>query len=221
MAPCFEASESYARCVQEAARAQLEREVRERCERGDHAGAATALLQGYGPEILSFLMAIHRDPVETEDVFSEVAESVWTGLPRFAWESSARTWAYSVARHVSKTCRRNAARRDRRVVKWTGSDFERVVAQVRTNTSAFLRTERRTRLQALRDSLAEDDRLLLVLRVDRDLSWKELARILSQTDADGAMDAEGLARVAARLRKRFQVLKDKLRAMAAREGLVE
>ncbi len=207
--------------MQEEARAQLEREVREPCERGDYAAAATALLRGYGPEILRFLMAIHRDPVESEDVFSEVAENVWTGLPRFAWESTARTWAYAVARNVSKTRRRNAARRERRIVNRTSSFFEEVVAKVRTDTSAFLRTERRTRLQALRDSLAEDDRSLLVLRVDRDLSWKELARILSDTGPDGLLDDEAVAREAARLRKRFQLLKDKLREMAAREGLVE
>ena len=205
--------------MQEAARATLEREVRERCDRGDYDAAATAILRGYGPEILGFLKAIHRDRVETEDVFSEVAQNVWTGLPRFAWECSARSWAYSVARHVSKTRLRNAARRDRRIVHKTSSFFEAAVAKVRTDTAAFLRTERRTRLQALRDSLAEDDRALLVLRVDRDLSWKDLASILS--DADGPKDEHALTREAARLRKRFQVVKDKLRAMAAREGLVE
>jgi RNA polymerase sigma-70 factor (ECF subfamily) len=207
--------------VQEVARARLESEVRERCERGDHAGAATAILRGYGPEIFGFLMSIHRDQVEAEDVFSEVAENVWTGLPRFAWESTARSWVYAVARNVSKTRRRNAARRERRVVHRTRSFFEDVVAKVRTDTAAFLRTERRTRLQALRDSLPEDDRALLVLRVDRDLSWKDLARILSDSGPDGPLDDAALARESARLRKRFQVLKDKLREIAAREGLVE
>jgi RNA polymerase sigma-70 factor (ECF subfamily) len=166
-------------------------------------------------------MAIHRDQPETEEVFSIVAESIWSGLPRFAWESSVRTWAYSVARNVSKTRLRNAARRGRRVAQRTGSFFEEVVAKVRTETSAFLRTERKTRLQALRDSLEEEDRALLVLRVDRDLSWKELARILWETNPDRPVDEPSLAREAARLRKRFQVVKDRLREMAAREGLVD
>jgi len=177
--------------VHEEHRAKVEREVRERCESGDHAGAATAVLQGYGQEILGFLVAIHRDKAEADEVFSEVAESVWTGLPRFAWESSVRTWAYAVARHVSKTRLRNAGRRQRRMANRTGSFFEAVVDKVRTETSAFLRTEKRTRLQALRDSLTEDDRSLLVLRVDRGLSWKELARILSETDSAEPLEGDG------------------------------
>ena len=207
--------------MRDEARERIEREARERWDSGDHGGAATAVLQGYGQEILGFLVAIHRDKTEADEVFSQVAESVWTGLPRFAWESSVRTWAYAVARNVSKTHLRNAGRRGRRVVTRTGSFFEEVVDKVRTETSAFLRTEKRTRLQELRDTLPEDDRSLLILRVDRGLSWKELARILSQTDSDGPMSEDALARESARLRKRFQVVKDRLRELARQEGLVE
>jgi RNA polymerase sigma-70 factor (ECF subfamily) len=205
--------------VQEEARARAEREVKERCDRGDHAAAATELLRAYGAEILGFLAAIHRNRVEAEEVFSVVAENVWTGLPRFAWDSTARTWAYAVARNVSKTRQRDLARRERRQVLRTGSFFEQVVEKVRTETSAFLATEKRTRLQELRDSLPEDDRSLLVLRVDRRLSWKELARVLS--DDEGPLDDAALAREAARLRKRYQVVKDRLRELARSEGLVE
>ncbi len=94
---------------------------------------------------------------------------------------------------------------------------------MRTQTKAFLRTENKTRLQELRDSLPEEDRMLLVLRVDRGLAWNDLARILSEGD-DGAETAglpglsdPSIAREAARLRKRFQLVKDRLREMAKRE----
>ena len=202
--------------MDDAERGALESSVRALCDRGDHAGAATALLDGYGEEIFGFLMAVHRDEAEADEVFSRLAENVWTGLPRFAWESSVRTWAYSVARHVS-----NRARRERHVVRPGDSFFKDVVERVRTQTASFLRTEKRTRLQALRDSLSEDDRTLLVLRVDRDLSWKDLARILAEKDGAEPLDDEALARAAARLRKRFQVVKDQLRETARREGLID
>jgi RNA polymerase sigma-70 factor (ECF subfamily) len=203
-----------------AAHARVERDVRAKCDTGDHAGAATAILQGYGPEIFGFLMAIHRDRAEADEVFAELAEGIWTGLPRFAWESSVRTWAYSVARHASTTRLRNAKRRERRIVHRTGSFFEEVAEKVRTETSAFLRTARKTRLEELRDELPEEDRSLLVLRIDRGLAWKDLARILSEADPAHPPDEEFLARESARLRKRFQVVKDRLREMARREGLV-
>ena len=90
---------------------------------------------------------------------------------------------------------------------------------VRTQTVEFLRTEKRTRLQALRDALPEEDRMLLVLRVDRQLAWNELARILGE--GGEGLDAQALGREAARLRKRFQLVKDRLRELAKKEGLIE
>ena len=98
--------------------------------------------------------------------------------------------------------------------------LEGVAHAVRTETLAFLRTEKRTRLQALRDSLPEEDRMLLVLRVDRQLAWNDLARVLHEADEGTPLDDAAIAREAARLRKRFQVLKEKLVEAGRREGLV-
>jgi RNA polymerase sigma-70 factor (ECF subfamily) len=92
---------------------------------------------------------------------------------------------------------------------------------VRTETLAFLRTETRTRLHSLRDSLPEEQRMLLVLRVDRQLAWNELARVLAETEGDAPLDDAALAKEAARLRKQFQLVKDRLRALAKKEGLID
>ena len=96
------------------ARDQLEKQVRALCDRGDYAAAATLTLRGYGPEILGFLLATHVSEPEAEDVFAELSEVLWRGLPSFAWDSSLRTWSYAVARFVSRTLRRNSARQRRR-----------------------------------------------------------------------------------------------------------
>jgi RNA polymerase sigma-70 factor (ECF subfamily) len=217
--------------VDEGARTRLETEVRALCDRGDHAAAATAILRGYGPELLGFLVAVHRDETAASDAFAELSEAVWRSLPRFAWESSVRTWAYAIAHNVSRTSRRNAARRNRKVVSPGESFFDQAAEKVRTETLAYLRTEKKTRLQALRDALPEEDRMLLVLRVDRGLAWNELARILAEGadgeeeggDGDDAstLDDATVAREAARLRKRFQLVKDRLRELARKEGLLE
>jgi RNA polymerase sigma-70 factor (ECF subfamily) len=207
--------------MDETARDRLEQEVRHLCESGSYEGAATEVLRGYGSEIFGFLVAIHPSEADASDAFSELAEAIWRGLPRFAWESSVRTWAYAVARNITRTRKRNAARRDRRVVGGSDSVVQEVAERVRTQTKAFLRTENKTRLQALRDSLPEEDRMLLVLRVDRGLAWNELARILSEGDGSDAPDDVALAKEAARLRKRFQLVKERLRELAKREGLLE
>ena len=117
--------------------------------------------------------------------------------------------------------RRTAGRRERRVASVDDAFFTAIVETVRTETSAFLRTEKRTRLQALRDSLPEQDQLLLVLRVSRGFAWNEVARIVGGSTADEPIDVAAEAKEAARLRKRFQLVKDRLREMARSEGLTD
>ena len=207
--------------MDEATRARLEHDVRSACAGGDLERAATLAVRGYGPEILGFLVATLRSESDASDVFAETTEALWKGLPTFAWESSLRTWAYAVARNIARTRRRDAARRDRRARAASDSSMDQVAQAVRTETLAFLRTEKKTRLQALRDTLPEEDRMLLVLRVDRGLAWNELARVLREADGEGEMNDAEIAREAARLRKRFQLVKDRLRELAKKEGLIE
>ena len=57
----------------------------------------------------------------------------------------------------------------------------------------------------------EEDRTLLVLRVDRALEWEEVARV---TLGVAEPDATLLKRETERLRKRFQLLKDELKGRA-------
>ena len=72
--------------------------------------------------------------------------------------------------------------------------------------------------RALRETLDPDDRVLLVLRVDRDLQWNEVARVMLGDEAPSDGD---LAREAARLRKRFQLLKEDLKRRAKDAGLMD
>jgi len=207
--------------MDEATRLRLEGEVKSQCEAGDWDGAATAILRGFGSEIFAFLVAVERSEAEASDTFSDLAEAVWRGLPSFAWESSVRTWTYAVARNLARRRARDAARQGRRGPRAGESALDAVAAQVRTETAGFLRTEKRTRLQLLRDSLPPADRMLLILRIDRKLPWNDLATVLHEGDDDAPLDPQALARESTRLRQRFQWLKDKLRKMARDEGLLE
>lgn len=188
----------------------VERDVRALCDAGDHAAAATAALRGYGPELYSFLAAIHRD--DADDVFSEVSARMWRGIPKFAWQSSLRTWAYTIARNTSLTVRSKG----KREVALDDSEAAKLAVEVRTATKSYLRTEAKTKFAEIRSALPVEDQELLILRVDRGLDWKELA----QTLADAELDEAALKREAARLRKRFSVLKDKLLEAGRAAGLV-
>ena len=59
---------------------------------------------------------------------------------------------------------------------------------------------------------------LLVLRVDRAMSWNDVARVMLEDGEDDSDEAIG--RVAGRLRKRFQSVKETIRTRAAATGLL-
>jgi RNA polymerase sigma-70 factor (ECF subfamily) len=199
-------------------RVSLEVEIKTACGRGDWEAATTIALRGYGQEILGFLMAMHRDETAAADSFSEFAEGVWRGLATFGWSSSFRTWAYAIARNVTRLAFRGAARRNRWGRRVGLSSIRELAQRVRTATLSFLRTEKRSKLDALKATLSEADRALLILRVDRGLGWNELARVLG--DGAEAFDDAAVAREAARLRKRYQLVKARLHVLAQRNGLI-
>jgi RNA polymerase sigma-70 factor, ECF subfamily len=196
---------------------EVEADVRRLAEAKDWDGATTAALKGYGNEVLELLVALHRNETEAGDVFALFAEGVWRGLERFGWQSTLRTWLYAVARRSSLRYRRDRMRRSAREAPLPeGSSASILVAQVRERTASFLRTQGRSRIAALRETLDPDDQTLLMLRVDRELAWNELAQIMHE---DEPLDDDGIKRESMRLRKRFQLVKEKLHELARREGL--
>lgn len=200
--------------------AELERAIQDRLGRGDIDGGIELAMRGYGPEIFSFLVALHRDEDAACEVFSRFAEGLWRGIGVFSWESPFRTWAYGVARKASLKHRRDVRRRSARFAPLPeGSVISQMEEIVRTETMPHLRTEVRTRIMELRDSLDPEERELLMLRIDRELSWPELALVM-QEEGEAPLKGEALKREAARLRKRFQMVKEKLRELARREGLL-
>jgi RNA polymerase sigma-70 factor (ECF subfamily) len=193
----------------------LEEQIRNLLAKGDLHGAATKAVEGYGPEVYGFLITLVRDGRDASEVFSQTCEDLWSGLGRFEGKSSLRTWLYTLARHAAARFRRSPHRRPGRRVAM--SQVGELAERVRTGTLPYLRTEAKDRFASIRDSLDEDDRSLLVLRVDRGMSWSEIARVFSPDDSSDEM----LGRVAARLRKRFQLVKNEIRARARQAGLLQ
>lgn len=186
---------------------ELEAEVRRCCTSRDWARGTTLAVEGYGPQVLGYLVARTRDEAEAHDVFARWSEDIWRGLASFRWESSLRTWGYRLAHNAR--VRHQQRDRMRNYVPLSGApEILAMVAQVRTATAQHLRTEVKDAISKLRDALAEDDRSLLILRVDRGLSWAEIAAVHDDPDR------------AATYRKRFERAKARLAALAADAGLL-
>jgi RNA polymerase sigma-70 factor (ECF subfamily) len=199
-------------------RAEIEREVRRLCEGGAFVAATAAAIRVYGPEILGFLIAQHHSAGDADEVFSLWSEHLFRGLPRFGWGCSLRTWAYTLAHNASISFARGRRARARRERAAGSQEIAAVEQQVRTETPAHQRTEAKSKLAAIRDALPPEDRMLLVLRVDKRLEWKDLARVMLGEDGD--VTEAAIAKESQRLRKRFQLLKEKLVEAGKRAGIL-
>jgi RNA polymerase sigma-70 factor (ECF subfamily) len=193
----------------------LEEQLRAWRESGDLHQAATCAIEGYGPEILGFLVTWMRNEDDASEVFAQASEDFWAGLARFEGRSSYRTWFYTLARHAASRLRRSPHRRAERQAPLSAA--EDAAERVRSRTLPHLRTDVKDRFAAIREALDPEDRALLVLRVDREMSWNDIARVLAPEES--ATD-DGLTRAAARVRKRFQAVKEEIRERARAAGLL-
>jgi RNA polymerase sigma-70 factor (ECF subfamily) len=197
----------------------IEKLIRDAFDAQDYERAATLVIEQYGAELLGFLVRELRNGDDASDAFGQFSETFWKTLPSFEWRCSARTWAYKLARRVASHYRKRERRQERQQPLTQLSQLSIAVERVRTATLAYKRTDVKDRFQELREQLPQEDQTLLILRVDRRLSWLELAEIMLGDEA--APSPEQLKTEAARLRKRFQLAKDQLRKLAEEAGLLE
>jgi len=188
-------------------------EIQDLVRKGDFDPAATRLLEAYGPELYGFLVHAMSNETDAGEVFAQTAEDLWKGLPKFAFRCSLRTWLYVLARHALSRYRRSPWHR-----RGGDSRIDSATALARSRTQPWLRTDVKDRFRTLREALDEEDRALLALRIDRNLPWEDVARVML---GDAASDDAAVARESDRLRKRFQLLKDELRRRARDAGLLD
>jgi RNA polymerase sigma-70 factor (ECF subfamily) len=177
----------------------LESRIRDCLDRGELEQAATFAIRGYGPELLGYVVAILRDPDAGRDVFGQLSEDLWRGIGSFRGESSFRTWAYTLAWRAARRFDQEAYRR--RVRRLATSEVSKLAASVRSSTA----DRRKGLARRLRESLPPEDQTLLILRIDRGLSWAEVGQVMEVSPAAA--------------KKRYERVKQRLRAIAEREGL--
>jgi RNA polymerase sigma-70 factor (ECF subfamily) len=187
----------------------VEERIRERLEAGDPRAAATEAIRGLGPQVLRYLRSMLRDEDAARDAFSQFAENLWKGIASFRGQSSARAWALRLAWNAALDLRRDAWRRRGR--RFATGEASALAESIRTKTAVRVERQREA-LAELRASLSAEDRSLLLLRVDQQLSWEEVAEVLAEEGKPARPDA---------LMKRFERLKERLGKMARDRGLVE
>lgn len=207
----------------------LEERIADALRRRELDAAVTEVVKGYGPQILGYLRAVVRSPEDAEEVFSQFAEDLWKGLAGFRGDCSVRVWAYKIAWHAASRFARDPYRRRRDRLATTMAS--RLAEEILSSSNRMM--ERRSaEVERLRMHLTSEEQSLLVLRVDRQLSWREVAEVLAAEEEDGGDGAAGAPPAASprrssggpvdetTLRKRFERLKQKLARLAREEGLL-
>jgi RNA polymerase sigma-70 factor, ECF subfamily len=165
---------------------------------GEFRGAATEVIRGYGPRALGYLHRLLGNETDAADAFSLFAEQVWRGMPNFEGRSSVKTWAFKAAWSAAMKVRDDAWRRLREDLP--SSAASHLAEEIRTNTAVRFESLRQE-LEVLRAELTAEDQTLLALRLDQELTWEEVAEVLS---------IEGRVVDAVTLRKRYERIKGRL-----------
>lgn len=178
----------------------IEAEIRRLIDQQSFNEACVVAVRGYGPEIFGFLVNVMDDADAAGDVYSQFVEDMLRGLPRFRPLAMFRTWAYRLARNARHRYYRDPYRRRTRRLQ-----TEEGVRLVRETKSEYLacQTSPEELLARVRQKLTPHERELLTLHLDRGMGWEEVAEVV------------GISHVAAR--KRFQRIREKIRAILASE----
>ncbi|HKU39625.1 MAG TPA: sigma factor, partial [Polyangiales bacterium] len=175
------------------------------------ASATHVVLSRYGAEVRSFLSARTATRMSMEEVFSVFSEDVWKGLQSVREQRQMRSWLYVVARNA-------LARHVRRKQRWRSRHVSAELDELSGDARRSIAT-RLGDLSILEPIIAElddADRSLLEQRLLHALPWREIALAnASSSERQPASEAD-LERECARLRKRFQLLMQSLRARLPR-----
>jgi DNA-directed RNA polymerase specialized sigma24 family protein len=160
-----------------------------------------------------------RSDEHAQEAFSMFAEDLWSSMSSFGWRCSMRCWVHILARNAANRYASSPQRRPQRNLPLSQHVCELAVVEAeRSLTRPYHQTAVKQRVRALRERLPNEDQQILVLHVDRSLSFRELALVVREGASE--LDEEALTREAARLRKRFERIKAELRKLALESGLL-
>ena len=180
--------------------ADQDSELVRRAQKGD-TQAFESLVVEHQQFVFNLALRAVGDPREAEDVAQESFVRAWLALPNFRGQSQFRTWLYRI---VTNLCYNRLPRLRRDLSAFCEDqvldvpDETDVVANVETNQT-------RKFLHAQIDNLPESYRLLISLRYQQELSYEEIAQVLSLPL--GTVKT-GLFRAKERLREKLEEMEE-------------
>lgn len=137
--------------------------------------AFSLLVEGYWPRLFRWLYQLTRDRHLAEDLAQDAFMKAFAHLPRFRAGSNFRAWLFRIA-HNAFSNHERAARRQRAALPEELPDPEQ------GPLDQVISKETLARVGSALNQLPQDLRAALLLRVEEDLSFREIAAILDLTE---------------------------------------
>jgi RNA polymerase sigma-70 factor (ECF subfamily) len=137
------------------------------------AEAVEELFQLYADDVYRYAVSVLGKPAEAEDVVQEVFIRVLKSWDKFRYESSVKTWLWSIARNCIQDVHRKRYRRKEQLTE----------EGVLPDRLAHDADEHIVELEDTLRGLSESYRQVVTLRLIQDLSTEDTARILGWTTA--------------------------------------
>lgn len=144
--------------------------------------AVHAALEAFGPEVFGFLVGVVDDVGQASVLYAQMAQRVANEIEAFRWETSLRMWMYGLARSELLDGRRR--RRpdvlpregaDRTTLNRTSPRHTPGASLTPVDTSSWRPRLLLDAVRAVRKALSEEERELLILRVDRGFAFVDIA----------------------------------------------
>jgi DNA-directed RNA polymerase specialized sigma24 family protein len=175
------------------------------CDQRDYRRATTLLLKAYAARTRTFISARLRDPTARAEVFAVFSEDVWKGIASLRGRTSVLPWVFVLARNA---VHRHGRAQQRWAVRHVSLD---AAPDLPTSDDDDPAPEGAgyARIAPLLHRLSAGERWLLDQRFIAGNSWNEIAR--AQLVSATTPDHEAVLRESARLRKKSQLLVQRLR----------
>ena len=175
-----------------------ERELVRRAQAGD-GEAFSALVVEHQQFAYNLALRVVGDPHEAEDITQEAFVRAWLALPNFRGQAQFRTWLYRI---VTNLCCNRLPRLRRDLLAMGDETAAQVPGAPDADPAATVEVrERRAFLHQQIEALPESYRMVVSLRYQQELSYEEIASVLSLPV--GTVKT-GLFRARARLREALQ-----------------
>lgn len=179
-----------------------DRELVQQAQAGD-TEAFSALVVEHQLFVYNLALRVVGNTQEAEDIAQEAFVRAWLALPNFRGQAQFRTWLYRI---VTNLCCNRVPRLRRDLLAMN----EEAAVQIPDETGAdpafrVEAAERRTFLHQQIEALPESYRLVVSLRFQQELSYEEIASVLSLPI--GTVKT-GLFRARARLREALRTFEE-------------